>query len=78
MKEFLKKHSTWVIAILIALIVGLTAYFNYQLNKKQKTIIDQIEYIDTAGTYHKYYYEKKFKESYKSLFSYFSSLNFFS
>ena len=62
LKKFYKKYSAWVIAILIALIVGLTAYFNYQLNKKQKTIIDQIEYIDTAGTYHKYYYEKKFKE----------------
>ncbi len=62
MRKVIKEYSSLIIAILIALIVGLTVYFNYQLNKKQKTIIDQIEYIDTAGTYHKYYYEKKFKE----------------
>ena len=62
MRKVIKEYSSLIIAILIALIVGLTIYFNYQLNKKQKTIIDQIEYIDTAGTYHKYYYEKKFKE----------------
>ena len=65
MKEFLKKlyekYSTWIIAGLIVLIVILTAYFNYQLNKKQKKI-DEIEYVDTTGTYHKLYYEKKFKE----------------
>ena len=62
MRKVIKEYSSLIIAILIALIVGLTIYFNYQLNKKQKTVIDQIEYIDTAGTYHKYYYEKKFKE----------------
>jgi hypothetical protein len=65
MKEFLKKfyekYSAWIIAILICLIVGIVAYFNYKLDKKQKQI-DQIEYIDTTGTYHKYYYETKFKE----------------
>ena len=60
-KELYEKHSTWIIAGLIVLIVILTAYFNYQLNKKQKKI-DEIEYVDTTGTYHKLYYEKKFKE----------------
>ena len=59
-KDFLKRHSTWIIAILIALIVGLTAYFNYQLNKKPKG--EKIEYTDTTGTYHQVYYETKFKE----------------
>ena len=65
MKEFLKKlyekYSAWIIAGLIVLIVILIAYFNYQLDKKQKKI-DEIEYVDTTGTYHKLYYEKKFKE----------------
>lgn len=60
MKNFIKENSTWIIAILIALIVGLTAYFNYQLNKKPKG--EKIEYTDTAGTYHQVYYETKFKE----------------
>ena len=61
LKELYEKHSTWIIAGLIVLIVVLTAYFNYQLDKKQKKI-DEIEYVDTTGTYHKLYYESKFKE----------------
>jgi len=65
MKEFFKKvyekYSSFIIAILIVLIAGLVAYFNYKLNEKQK-LIDEIEYTDTTGTYHKIYYEKKFKE----------------
>jgi hypothetical protein len=60
-KDFLKKHSSWAIAILIAIIVWLVAYFNYQINKKQKKI-DEIEYSDSTNTYHKQYYEVKFKE----------------
>lgn len=65
MKEFFKKfydkYSSWIIAILIVVIVGLIAYFNYKLNEKQKKI-DEIEFTDTTGTYHKVYYEAKFKE----------------
>lgn len=65
MKEFFKKfydkYSSWIIAILIVLIVGLVAYFNYKLKEKQKKI-DEIEYTDSTGTYNKLYYEKKFKE----------------
>ena len=65
MKEFFKKvyekYSSFIIAILIVLIAGLVAYFNHKINEKQK-IIDEIEYTDTTGTYHKMYYEKKFKE----------------
>ena len=61
LKKFYNKFSSWIIAILIALIVGLVAYFNYELQKKQKKI-DEIEYTDTTGTYHKHYYETKFKE----------------
>jgi len=60
-KDFLKRHSSWVIAILIAIIVGLVAYFNYQINKKQRKI-NEIEYTDSTNTYHKQYYETKFKE----------------
>jgi hypothetical protein len=60
-KKFYEKYSSWIIAILIALIVGLVAYFNYELQKKQKQI-EEIEFTDTTGTYHKVYYEKKFKE----------------
>lgn len=65
MKEFFKKlyekYSSWIIALLLTLIVCLIAYFNYKLQQKQKQI-DEIEYTDTTGTYHKLYYEKKFKE----------------
>lgn len=60
-KKFYEKYSSWIIAILIALIVGLVAYLNYELQKKQKQI-EEIEFTDTTGTYHKVYYEKKFKE----------------
>ena len=60
-KKFYEKYSSWIIAILIVLIIGLVAYFNYELQKKQKQI-DEIEFTDTTGTYHKIYYEKKFKE----------------
>ena len=66
LKELYEKHSTWIIAGLIVLIVVLTAYFNYQLDKKQKKI-DEIEYVDTTGTYHKLYYESN-----KSLFDFFN------
>ena len=65
MKEFFKKlyekYSSWIIEILIVIIVGLVAYFNHELEKKQKKI-DEIEYTDSTGTYNKIYYEKKFKE----------------
>ena len=65
MKEFFKKlyekYSSWIIALLIASIVGLIAYFNHQLQKKQKKI-DEIEFTDSTNTYNKYYYESKFKE----------------
>ena len=65
MKEFLKnfynRFSSWIITLLIVVIVVLIAYFNYELQKKQKKI-DEIEYTDTTGTYHKQYYETKFKE----------------
>jgi len=60
-KKFYEKYSSWIIAILIVLIIGLVAYFNRELQKKQKEI-DEIEFTDTTGTYHKIYYEKKFKE----------------
>ncbi len=65
MNNFIKNNSSWIIALLIALIVGLTVYFSYEIKKKQKKI-DEIEYTDTNGTYHKEYYETKFKELKKS------------
>ena len=61
LKKFYNKYSSWIITFLIILIVGLVAYFNYTLHEKQKKI-DEIEFTDTTGTYHKVYYEKKFKE----------------
>lgn len=60
-KKFYEKYSSWIIALLIVLIIGLVAYLNYKLHEKQKKI-DEIEFTDTTGTYHKVYYEKKFKE----------------
>ena len=61
MNNFIKNNSLWIIALLVALIIGLIVYFSYEINKKQKKI-DEIEYTDTNGTYHKQYYETKFKE----------------
>jgi len=61
MKEFFKNHSSWIVTILIGIIVFLAVYFNQKLKEKQKKI-DEIEYVDTSGTYHKIYYEKKYKE----------------
>jgi hypothetical protein len=49
------------VAILIGIIVFLGVYFNQKLKEKQKKI-DEIEYTDTSGIYHKLYYEKKYKE----------------
>ena len=61
MKEFFKKYSSWIVTILIGIIVFLAVYFNQKLKEKQKKI-DEIEYVDTSGVYHKLYYEKKYKE----------------
>lgn len=75
-KELYKKYSSWIIAILITVIIGLVAYFNYRLGQKQRKI-DEIEYTDSTGTYNKLYYEAKFaslkkqnKELYDSLKQY--------
>lgn len=61
LEKFYKKYSSWIIALLITIIVGLVAYVNYQIDKG-KNMIDEIEYVDSANQYHKYYYETKFKE----------------
>ena len=61
LEKFYKKYSSWIIALLITIIVGLVAYVNYQIDK-EKNMIDEIEYVDSANQYHKYYYETKFKE----------------
>ena len=61
LEKFYKKYSSWIIALLITIIVGLVAYVNYQIDKG-KNMIDEIEYTDSANQYHKYYYETKFKE----------------
>ena len=51
-KKFYEKYSAWIITVLIFLIIGVTAYFNRELKKKQKKI-DEIEFTDTTGTYNK-------------------------
>ena len=60
-KKIYRKYYSWIITLLIVVIVALIAYFNYKLHEKEKKI-DEIEIVDTTGTYHKVYYEKKFKE----------------
>lgn len=61
LKKFYKKYSSWIIALLITIIVGLVAYVNYQIDKGKK-IMDEIDYVDSINQYHKYFYETKFKE----------------
>ena len=61
LKKFYNKYSSWIITLLIVTIVGLCAYINYQIDKGKK-MMDEIEYVDSANQYHKYYYETKFKE----------------
>lgn len=61
LEKFYKKYSSWIIALLITIIVGLVAYVNYQIDKGRK-MMNEIEYVDSANQYHKYYYETKFKE----------------
>ena len=81
-KKFYNKYSSWIIAFLIVLIVGIVVYFNNELDKKQKTI-DEIEFTDSTNTYNKYYYESKFrdlrkqnKELYDSLKQYKDKIDF--
>ena len=65
MKEFLKKiynkYSSWIIAFLIVVIVGLVAYVNREIKKNNK-LIDEIDYVDSLHQYNKYFYETKFSE----------------
>lgn len=58
MKDFFKKYSLWIIGVFVLLIIGVDIYLSYKVRKKT----DEIEYTDTTGTYHKHYYESKFKE----------------
>ena len=61
LKRFYKKYSSWIIALLITIIVGLVAYVNYQIDKGKK-MMDEIDYVDSINQYHKYFYETKFRE----------------
>ena len=58
MKKFYDKYSSWIIAVIFTLLIGLFAYLKHEIDKR----IDDIEYVDTTGTYHKQYYETKFNE----------------
>ena len=61
LKKFYNKYSSWIIALLITIIVGLVAYVNYQIDKGKK-MMDEIDYVDSINQYHKYFYETKFRE----------------
>ena len=61
MKEFIKENSIWIIIALLCVIIGLDVYFTLKLNERERKI-DEIEYKDSANTYHKQYYESKFKQ----------------
>jgi hypothetical protein len=61
LKKIYKKYSSWIIALLITIIVGLVAYVNYQINNGKK-MMDEIDYVDSINQYHKYFYETKFRE----------------
>lgn len=61
LKKFYEKYSMWIILVLVATIVGLSIYYSYKLQEKQNSI-HEMEFTDTSGTYHKYYYETEFKK----------------
>ena len=61
LRKFYDKYSSWMIALLIVIIIALCACINHKLKENIK-LIDEIEYVDSANQYHKYYYETKFKE----------------
>ena len=61
LKKFYKKYSSWIIALLTVIIVGLVAYVNYQINNGKK-MMDEIDYVDSINQYHKHFYETKFRE----------------
>ena len=61
LRNFYDKYSSWMIALLIVIIIALCACINHKLKENSK-LIDEIEYVDSANQYHKYYYETKFKE----------------
>lgn len=60
-KKFYKKYSAWIITLLIGVIIFLVAYFNYQLDKKQR-IIEKIEFIDSLNQSNKIFYESTIDE----------------
>lgn len=61
LKRFYNKYSSWIIAFLIVVIVGLVAYVNHEIEKERK-LIDEIDYVDSLHQYNKYFYETKFSE----------------
>jgi len=61
LKNFYKKHYSWIIAVLITAIILVCALLTYE-KKKENRLIDEIDYVDSLNQYNKYYYETKFSE----------------
>ena len=61
LKNFYKKHYSWIIAVLITAIILVCALLTYE-KKKEHKLIDEIDYVDSLHQYNKYFYEKKFSE----------------
>lgn len=61
LRDTYNKLSPWIILALGILTLVIISYYNVKSERNEQKI-EQIEYTDSLGKYHKYYYDTKFKE----------------